>query len=76
MGIDALGKLLLVFGLVIVAIGVLLIFAARIPFFGRLPGDIFVRRDGFSLYFPIVSFILLSIILTVIINVVIRIFGK
>ena len=55
------GKLLIVIGLAIAALGVLI--AMGVPF-GRLPGDISVRRGNFSLHFPIVTSIVLSILLT------------
>jgi hypothetical protein len=60
-----LGKLLLVFGIVLVAAGVLLVFGARLPFrLGRLPGDIAIRGRHGSFYFPIVTCILVSAALT------------
>jgi hypothetical protein len=63
-----LARLLIVFGLVLAAVGILLLVGARIPFLGRLPGDILVRRDGVTIYVPIVTSILLSILLTVLLN--------
>ena len=47
---------------------------ARVPFIGKLPGDISFQRDGFSFFFPVVACIILSIVLTIAINVAIRIF--
>jgi hypothetical protein len=70
------GKLLIVAGLVILGVGLLLVLAPRIPFLGRLPGDIFVRRDGFSLYIPIVTSIILSIVLTIVLNIGLRLFRR
>ena len=60
------GKLLLVAGLVIAGIGLLMM--AGIPF-GRLPGDIVIRRGNGTFYFPLVTSILLSIILTLLLAV-------
>ena len=60
------GRVLLVVGGVLVLLGLVLTFAGRIPFVGRLPGDILYRRGNFTLYFPIVTSILLSVLLTVI----------
>jgi hypothetical protein len=57
------GKLLLVAGLVIAGIGLLMM--VGIPF-GRLPGDIVIRRGSSTFYFPLVTSILLSIILTLV----------
>ena len=55
------GKTLVLVGLSIAAVGVLMMFG--VPF-GRLPGDIAVRRGHFSFYFPIVTSIVVSILLT------------
>jgi hypothetical protein len=63
------GKLLLVAGLVIAGIGVLMM--AGIPF-GRLPGDIVIRRGNGTFYFPLATSILLSIILTLLLAVLRR----
>jgi hypothetical protein len=67
---EGLGKILLIVGAVIIVIALLMIFGQHIPFFGKLPGDIFIKKDNFSFYFPIVTFLIISIILTVIINLI------
>jgi uncharacterized membrane protein YkgB len=64
----ALGKFLIVFGVIIVAVGLFLLAAPKIPWLGRLPGDILIKKKNFTLYFPIATSIVLSIILTVLIN--------
>lgn len=58
------GKLLIVLGLVIVALGLVLTLAGRIPWLGQLPGDISIRRENFSFYFPLTSSILISLVLS------------
>ncbi len=63
---SAMGKILIIMGLIIVVIGALMIVGPRIPFIGRLPGDIYVRRENFVFYFPITTSILISIILSLI----------
>ncbi len=63
---EGLGKLLIVFGLVLVVVGALLVLAGRLPWLGRLPGDILVKRENFTFYFPITTSILISIVLSVI----------
>lgn len=60
----AFGKLLIVIGLAIVALGVVLSLAGRIPWLGHLPGDISVRRENFSFHFPITTSILISLVLS------------
>ncbi len=59
------GKVLVVAGLVLTGIGLLLM--SGIPF-GRLPGDIVVRRGNFTFYFPIVTSILISLVLTILLS--------
>ncbi|OGQ81180.1 MAG: hypothetical protein A3F90_03725 [Deltaproteobacteria bacterium RIFCSPLOWO2_12_FULL_60_19] len=61
-----LGKTLIVFGLVLVAVGIVLFFAPKIPWLGRLPGDIVIRRESFSFYFPLATCLLISAILTLV----------
>jgi hypothetical protein len=67
------GKLLIILGVFLAVFGVLIVLAPKIPYIGRLPGDIYIKRDNFTLYFPIVSSILISIILTLILNLI---FGR
>lgn len=60
------GKLLVVFGLLIAGVGLVLVLAGRIPWVGRLPGDIYVQRGNWTFYFPLATSLLLSVVLTVI----------
>ena len=61
-----LGKIFIYLGFVLVAIGVVLILAGRLPWLGRLPGDISIERDNFSFYFPVATSILVSIIISLV----------
>jgi len=63
-GFGALGKMLIFVGIVIIVIGLLLLIGEKIPWVGRLPGDIIIRKKNFTFYFPIATSILISIILT------------
>lgn len=63
-GMDSLARMLIVFGVVLALLGGLLLLAGKIPFLGRLPGDIIIRREHWSFYFPLTTSILLSILLT------------
>lgn len=65
-GVQYIGKFLILLGLIIVAIGGLLLFSEKIPWIGRLPGDIMIQRRNFTFYFPLVTSILFSVILTLI----------
>ena len=60
------GKLLVVFGLLIAGVGALLVLAGRIPWVGRLPGDIYIQRGNWTFYFPLATSLLLSVVLTLI----------
>lgn len=64
------GKILLVLGGFLAFLGLIMVFAPHIPFLGKLPGDIIIKKDGFHLYFPLVTFLLISLLLTIIINLV------
>ena len=63
------GKGLIAIGLVLVAIGATLWGLGRVPIVGHLPGDIQIRRGNFSIYFPLATGVLLSILLTLIFGI-------
>jgi hypothetical protein len=58
------GKILVVIGLLVVVSGLFLVFHGKVPFLGKLPGDVVVKRGGFTLYFPLTTMILISVILS------------
>ena len=58
--------MLILFGILIAGIGLLLLVSDKIPWIGRLPGDIMIKREKFTFYFPIVTCIIISIILTLV----------
>ena len=64
-------RTLIIFGLVLVAAGVLWPFIGRLGL-GRLPGDIAIQRPGFSLYFPLMTSLIVSVVLSVILWLVNR----
>ncbi len=66
------GRVLMIAGILVFSVGVVLWVGDKVPFPGRLPGDIVVRREGFRLYFPIATCIVISIVLTVILNLISR----
>ena len=59
-----LGRMLIFAGVVLVALGLLVMLAGKFTPLGRMPGDILVRRGNFTFYFPVVTSILLSVLLT------------
>ena len=70
--LGGLGRLLILAGLGLAAVGVVLVFAGRVPFLGRLPGDIVIQRDRWTLYFPLATMLLLSLVLTLVLNLLAR----
>ena len=63
------GKMLILTGALIMGIGLLLYFSDKIPWVGKLPGDILIKKEKFTFYFPVVTCILLSLILTLLFSV-------
>jgi len=66
------GRTLIIVGLVIVFLGLLLTFAPKIPFPGRLPGDIYIKRDNRVFYFPLATSIIISIIISFVLYIISR----
>lgn len=62
--LQSLGRFLLILAIVIGTIGIVLLLAPKLPWFGRLPGDFLIRREHFSFYFPLGTCLFLSIVLS------------
>ena len=62
--LGGLGKILVIVGAILVGLGLLLMVGDKIPWIGRLPGDIYIKREKFGFYFPIMTCIIISILLT------------
>ena len=63
---SSLGKALIGIGMIVIFIGVVLVIFPKIPWLGKLPGDIYYKRGNFSFYFPLATCILISVALTLI----------
>jgi hypothetical protein len=74
MDLQGIGKILILGGAFLALLGLLLVFWQRIPFLGKLPGDIFLHKGSFHFLFPTVTCIIISIVLTIILNLVFRLF--
>jgi hypothetical protein len=61
---SSLGKTLILFGIVLIAIGALFSLGGKLSWFGRLPGDIYIQRKNFTFFFPITTSIILGILLS------------
>jgi len=70
--VPELGKLLIIVGGFVVVIGLVLALGLRIPFLGKLPGDISIDRGNVHFYFPIATGLLLSVVLTLLLNLFFR----
>jgi len=66
------GKLFITIGFLLVLVGIVIIFIGKIPYIGKLPGDIYIKKERFVFYFPLVTSIIISIILTIILNLFFR----
>jgi len=71
-----LGRWLLWVGLGMAALGLVFMLVGRLPFVGRLPGDIRIQREGFSCFFPLATCLLLSLLLTLLLNLVARFLNR
>ena len=60
------GKLLIILGLLIAVVGGVLVLVGRVPWIGRLPGDIHIERGNWTFYFPLATSLLLSVVLTLV----------
>ncbi|MHB8174591.1 MAG: DUF2905 domain-containing protein [Nitrospirota bacterium] len=60
------GKLLIIIGAVLLVLGALFLLSGRLPWIGRLPGDIVVHRKNFTFYFPLATSLILSLVLSLI----------
>ncbi len=65
-GIQYIGRFLIILGLVISAVGALFLLSGKLPWVGRLPGDIIIQKKNFTFYFPLATSIIISLILTLI----------
>lgn len=73
---EELGKWLILFGVLLAIIGGVILLIGKVPFVGRLPGDIVIQRDNFACFFPLATSIVLSIVLTVLLNIILRVINR
>jgi hypothetical protein len=64
-------KIIIIFGIIFILIGIIFYFSDKLPLF-KLPGDIVIKRKNFTIYIPLVTMIVISIILTIILNLIFR----
>ena len=66
----SIGKVLIFAGIALILIGTLVTFSGKMPWLGKLPGDISIQKNGFSLYFPITTSIIISVVLSLILMLI------
>lgn len=66
------GKVLMLSGIFLFITGFLFALGSKFPFLGKLPGDILIKRDNFTFYFPLATSILISVVLTILLNLIFR----
>ena len=72
MGLSGIGKVLILAGAFVGFSGLLLVFWQRIPFLGKLPGDIFLQKGNLQFFFPIVTCLAISALLTIMVNIIVN----
>ncbi len=75
-GFNFFGKILIFLGFFLIILGTVFLFGGKIPFFGKLPGDIYIKKENFAFYFPLTTSILISIILSLILTIIFKFFKK
>jgi hypothetical protein len=70
------GRWFILIGMVFLVIGGLLLLAGRLPWLGRLPGDIRIERENIKVFFPLGTMLLLSLVLTIVLNLIARFWRK
>ncbi|MFH0789998.1 MAG: DUF2905 domain-containing protein [Candidatus Omnitrophota bacterium] len=66
MDTHSLGKILILLGGILIGLGIIFVLMNKIPFAGKLPGDICIQKKNFTFYFPLTTSIILSVILSLI----------
>lgn len=63
---NSIGKILAVFGIILFLTGIIFMLSGKVPWFGRLPGDIYIHKKNFTFFFPITTSLLISIVISAI----------
>ena len=69
---NGLGKLLILLGGILIVVGAVIVLVDKLPWLGRLPGDIYIERPSFTFFFPITTSVLVSVILSLVLYIVSR----
>jgi len=72
MAVESIGKMLLFIGILLVLAGGFFILVAKVPWFGKLPGDFIYKREGLTIFLPITTMVIVSLVLTFLLNIIWR----
>jgi len=75
-GLEPIGRVLVALGAAILGLGILIVLVGKIPFLGKLPGDVVIRRGNFTCFFPLMTSIILSVILSSVLWLIRRFLGR
>jgi hypothetical protein len=67
---EPIGRALVVIGVFITVLGAIMLLTPRVPWLGRLPGDIVIHRDDLTIYIPLTTMLLVSVLLSVVLSVI------
>jgi len=67
---NELAKGLILLGAVLIALGLILLFFQKVPLLGKLPGDILIKRENYTFYFPLATSIVVSLLISLILSVI------
>jgi hypothetical protein len=67
--VGELGRILIFFGIALIVLGAIFLLGSRVPLLGRLPGDILFRRDHTTLYIPLATCLVLSLVISILLNI-------
>ena len=68
-GLEPIGRALVIIGIFITVLGAVMLLTPRVPWLGHLPGDVVIHRDDLTIYIPITTMLLVSVVLSVVISV-------
>jgi len=69
-GLGDIGRFVIITGLILIGLGLILLLSEKLPYIGRLPGDIIIRKKNFTFYFPLMTGLILSLILSLILYII------
>jgi hypothetical protein len=71
-GFEPIGRALVIVGVFLTVLGAIMLLTPRVPWLGRLPGDIVIHRDDLTIYIPITTMLIVSVVLSVVLSVISR----